>query len=170
MSCHQTTGRHKGRDTETRLTRLFQCPDFTGRVTGSVNPIIRTPRSNSHSKPKQDLTPAGCFPKDTERKALGENQRHLGERDFYLPDNIKDNRMSFCEKLNLQQVDFREVHKDRQNPWSDKQGSVLSLRDGGHRNNHCGARQHRQMENRLERETGEEQKGRGSRDGISMQG
>lgn len=62
--------------------------------------------------------------------------------------------MSFCEKLHLQQVDFREVHKDGQNPWSDKQGSVLSLRDGGHRNNHCGARQHGRMENRLERETG----------------
>lgn len=42
-------------------------------------------------------------------------------RDSRLSTDIKDYHLSFCEKLNLQHIDFREVHDDSQNPWSERE-------------------------------------------------
>lgn len=78
-------------------------------------------------------------------------------RDSRLSTDIKDYHLSFCEKLNLQHIDFREVHEDSQNPWSERE-SVFNLRDRKHKNNRYRARKQGQMENRLKREKGKKRK------------
>lgn len=78
-------------------------------------------------------------------------------RDSRLSGDIKDHHLFFCEKLNLQHTDFKEVHEDSQNPWSDRE-PVFSLRDSKHKNNRYGARKQGQMENRLKREKGKKRK------------
>lgn len=64
---------------------------------------------------------------------------------------IKDHHLFFCEKLNSQQTDFREVHEESESLVEQRE-SVFTLRDRKYKNNEYGAMKQGQIENRLKRE------------------
>lgn len=95
---------------------------------------------------------SSLFPKG-QRKALGENERHFEQRKTRCL-GIPVYHLFFCEKLNFQQRDFRDVHANSDNPWSDRE-SVFSLRDSKPKIIDMGQGQ---MENRLKREKGKKRR------------
>lgn len=112
-------------------------------------------------------TSIDSFPKEKEIETLGRKLEALYEKQTEkLSGDIKDYRLFFCEKLNLQQVDFREFHEDTQNPWSNRE-SDYSLRDGKHKNVRYGTRKQGQIENSHKRER--RKRKHKSRNGISEQ-
>lgn len=103
-------------------------------------------------------TSIGSFPKEKEIETLGRKIEALCEKQTEkLSGDIKDYCLFFCEKLILQQVDFREIHEDSQNPWSNRE-SDFSFRDSKHKNVRYGARKQGQMENSHKREKGKKRK------------